>query len=558
MGKILILVYALIFCISLSAQSYNQAHYWIHTPTSLHSIGMGEQGVALFSTEDAQNYNPANLIYSHNISIGYFKRTNKIFGYYFPLSNLDLSANIKNIGAFGFEIKTWDYGETFTTSPESPEPIGKSESFDRSYALGFARNLSPGLALGSNVKYVYNYYGNSLKGKSWMFGIGLNYKPRYLKDRMSIGASLMNLSSTVTYKEKLTEMEPEFENAPPTVLHLGVYGLPLKNDYFNIGVQIGLSKYFAGDKPKSSFELLFSDWQDFPEDLKLSTGMNFKWEKISLGKGFYIFQEFAVGNSSQGYKESLTNFYTHSASIGMGYKDYEFIAGYAGYWHNVHYSRYLQPIVPWETFKFSFKWNGNILNSNLFEQQSSKIKPAKNVVISTGMGYSKKLGQFSKIEDLGYSITRSDELSYYLLAEFELNNNFDLIAKVSYSPFRLSYKTYYVQHDEIHNYVFNIEYESFAVTSLLRYNPVNLLKNLFIQSGIGVWRWNPTYKKTNPRYTNNPLIETGFGYKILLWDHLYFSPTVSWLLTLVKTTGSAPRLQGYNQIDFALMAGYKF
>ena len=71
-GFLLIFAFAFLFFASeIEAQS-SQAMYYLNYPRSISSLGMGEQSVALRSSEDALTYNPANLVFVERPTISFY------------------------------------------------------------------------------------------------------------------------------------------------------------------------------------------------------------------------------------------------------------------------------------------------------------------------------------------------------------------------------------------------------------------------------------------------------------------------------------------------------
>jgi hypothetical protein len=73
---------------------------------------------------------------------------------------------------------------------------------------------------------------------------------------------------------------------------------------------------------------------------------------------------------------------------------------------------------------------------------------------------------------------------------------------------------------------------------------------------MGIYRWNPVVK-SEPRYDYETALQFSTG---LMFDNLnpiVITPYIDYNLFLYPTTGSAPRIQGHNQFNFALKLGVK-
>jgi len=301
------LLLTLLPIVRINAQG-TQAMYYLNYPRSMYSLGMGEQSVALRTSEDALNYNPANLVFIEQPTISFFHQpfqmASYLWGMKFPLNSYAAHFKIKNIGAFGVEYVDWDWGEQKYFDYDGTRIVEKtSHTYERSFSIGYARELCENFSAGIQLRYAKSSLGGfataeefSASAEKLFVSAGLNYSPQFLENKLNIGFSLTNFGSTVWYIDE-AQSDP-----PPSKLNLGIGFVPIENNFYSLETQLAFSKQFDAQPSESSFKGLFNDWKDFPNDATLHTGIAFNWKSLDLGNGFAFFQEFYLGNYSVGNK----------------------------------------------------------------------------------------------------------------------------------------------------------------------------------------------------------------------------------------------------------------
>ena len=74
-----LILFVVISLIKSNFAQSSQAMDYLNYPQSIASLGMGEQGVALLSNDDALVYNPANLVFTKHASLSYFAQPIYVF-----------------------------------------------------------------------------------------------------------------------------------------------------------------------------------------------------------------------------------------------------------------------------------------------------------------------------------------------------------------------------------------------------------------------------------------------------------------------------------------------
>ncbi|MDR3626179.1 MAG: hypothetical protein P4L45_05075 [Ignavibacteriaceae bacterium] len=523
-------------------ESFNFVNY----PHSVRNFGMGMQGVVSTDNLDALTYNPANLVFTEDPQFSFFHQ-----GYQMrlsmPINDYSFYYNAGTIGSFAISYTYWDWGKDAVTPVDDPDICNCifPHQIYRSIAAGYANKLSENLSIGADLRFGFGS-DISVDSKAYLFSIGINDKFLLLNRNWVFGFSIMNLGSAQRNSSYYS-----LDLTPPTLLSAGLTVPVFEDNFLSVPVSLSFSKPF--DKPdddgngQSSFETLFTDWADFPNDASFSPGLAFEWKPVNLGEGFSISQKYYLGNYSLGVKSELIDYYTHGAEISIGYNGVKLSAGYAGVWFNLHKSRYFNWRFPYETFQFSISANENFFRANN-QSLSEGSKPA-NVIVSAGVSQLLKVGK-AKYQTLDYTDIKSDNNPEFSLeSAFYLNTNTALVAFVSYNsmPLKADYLTYNLVDEK---------FETFTAGSLFRYHPFENLSSLFFQAGIGISRVNPVLP-SSPRYYYIPAFIAAAGYNIEINDGIILTPTVGYNLSLKDSYVNASISDGENQFNIGIKLGYK-
>ncbi|MDP2207777.1 MAG: PorV/PorQ family protein [Bacteroidota bacterium] len=534
------------------------AMYYLNFPRSVASIGLGEQGVVSRSSLDALTYNPANLIFAKNIQLSFFRNPFYMYGWNLPFTSINSSLHIPNLGYFGFEYLNWNLGKFMITSLEGPEIVKIIEVYERSISIGYANLFSEEFATGIQIRYAKDKFGTDTD--KFLFSGGLNYNTNLFNRSLNFGFSLTNFSTAIEYRDKLSSGE-EYINIepPPSEIKLGLNFNALENDYHNIALQFQLTKPIVervdNFRGQSAFKSLFTDWQDFPRDVTVHTGLSFDWNPLYLGGGFSFFQKFYLGNRSTGPKSYLTNYYTHAAIIGFAYQGVTISAGYGGWWHNVHSANYYFPQkLPRETFQFNVGVDQELIFNGI--EKTSAAKKLEKIIIFAGPSYTFRLGR-SKEENYNYwgmywGIKYKNSLSYSIETDFYVDENNALISNFSYQSVPIDISIGYFSPP----WTYESKIETFLFSSAYRYHPIETFQPLFIQGGLGIIRANPVIE-TYPKYDYRTFLTASMGALIELPANISLIPSVNFTTILSAVSGSAPRLGGYNQLDVSVKLGYQ-
>lgn len=530
--------------------SQTSAFYSLQVPHSVTATAFGDQGVASMNPFDAIQYNPANLAYVSSIEFSFFKNPWKIIGLDMPLINLALISSYEKFGTLGISYSYHNYGLVDVPIAVPSDflvlffPTNSYHAYERSLSLSYATHLSEQVALGAQLLYAWRKYplfnGENHIDKL-MVGIGLSFVPASLNNRLNVGLSFMNFGQRVEYENG--------ENDPvPAFMALGVQAKPVETNFYDIAASLSVSKPFdKRDGPPSydthsSFKLLFTDWDDFPEDATIHIGSGILWKPILLGAGLSFFQEMYFGYYSTGPKSWYDCFYTHGAKVGVCIYGVKIGAGYGGKWFNKNEGSSIDHEYPWETFQID-------LSTTLFHNSPVIYEKPKNIVLSTGYSYGIPIGRMKKTEfqveppfEPPY-LTFSMKSIWSLEAAFYLDDRFALLTSGSYS--RMKAKLV------MESLTFDSPIETGTFASGFRYH---FLEPLFFQASVGILWLNPTNPAV-PRYSYWSFDELMLGCALPV-SHLTLTPRIGLRTMLMKVAES--RVGGYNLIEAGVSVGYEF
>jgi len=513
---------------------------------SISSLGVGEQGVASLSAIDALQLNPANLVYSRPFQLSYFRSPlHDLLNMDIPLVAVASTISVPKIGYFGIEYLNWDESE-----------FGAVTAYERSVAVGYARDLSPDFNVGVQLRYARGSFSSNVQNRALaattdklFMSAGVSYESRLLDRSVDFGFSLTNFGTAVTY------LDPAQADPPPSQLNIGANLFALESDHYSLALQVEMTKPIvkrdATGAGQSSFTSLFNDWSDFPRDATLHTGLAYRWMPLELGNGFSLYQEFYVGNNSAGSVAGLRNYWAHGATVGVGYNRYHVALGYAGLWYNTNPDVLLAfpQNLPSEMFQVTFSADQSPFFEN--EVQGAPLAGLKHIFLAVGTGPSFRVGRYHEISDASAGFQRENTFSYFLESDFYIDKANALIAKLTYDPIPV----HIVMNFLVPGSTIDSKIETFAFSSLYRYHPFDGVRPLYVQGGLGIIRSNPVFG-TTPQYYYNTNLTVGAGALLEVGSDVVVIPTLDFTTLLDRVSNGTPGLGGYNQFDIGVKVGY--
>lgn len=336
------------FCFFFPFLLYGQSPGFLslQVPHTITATGMGEHGAASRNVFDTFQYNPANIVYSRGCEVTLTKNPWRIFGMGIPLTCFSVVAPFQDLGTFGLSYTFHNYGTVYMVDA-STGTTRTMDFIERSLALTYGTKVSDEFSVGAQIRYAWSPTFRTSANKYYdqgMLSIGTSYTPKSLEQRVTLGFSCMNFG-------------PAVEGDPlPATMALGIEADVVSNEYVCVTSAGSVTKPFdqrnrrTGRAP-SSFELLFTDWNDFPEDATVHFGTSIRWNALGITEHFSMFQEMYFGYFSTGPKSISESFYTHGMRVGLRVHQVELAAGYAGRWFNNNEGRYIIFHYPWELYQ---------------------------------------------------------------------------------------------------------------------------------------------------------------------------------------------------------------
>jgi hypothetical protein len=551
----------LLSLLSFGELSFGQIDDFIHLYRSVSSYGLGEQGVASRNGIDAMIYNPANLIHTDGAQLAYFRNP----FYYTGFGNMPFKSYVATIkltenSYLGAEFISWDQyiaGATISDNPAGYIDLPEIHSYNRSFALNYALTFSDDFGYGFQIRYTKDKF-SSIKYEHFWGSAGIQYIPSTFEKKLRLGFSFMNFSTPISVQSlaypTLTSTTERY--SPSSFLRLGFEYDIIHQPLFTLTVHSATSKRLVknGGNAESSFEALFNDWHDAPRDMTFHSGLSFVWNPIPLGENIAFIQEMFCGHLTDGPRAgSRTTFY-NGINAGIAIRGVQFLAGYASMWHlvnsDVYYSFF--NYMPWETFQFTVK---NALGY-MHEYESPEKSIHGNIMLTLGWGYTQRIGRYAEYTFVNLppeymKIVYPDRALYDIESAFYFSEQSALTTSLYYTRLTPTYKVHSPMYFEI-----NLHIETLTLTSSYRYHPLESLANGFFEIGVGVQRQNPI-ENTNPKYNYNTITVSNIGMLFPVSD-IVLIPKIGFSSLLARINGPAPRLGGYNQLEFSLNVGYKF
>ncbi|MEI7811738.1 MAG: type IX secretion system outer membrane channel protein PorV [Ignavibacteria bacterium] len=250
--------------------------------------GIGESGGGLADNSAAIFWNPAGIAFLSGSELS-ITHSN-----WLPQFHLDLFYDyltyrqyIQELeGSVTASLTYMNFGEFIQTGEDSPDAIGKFNSFDAAFTLGYATKVSTDWGLGMNFRVIHsklagdNISVGQQKGSgsatSVSFDFGAMWRPSKLEipfvdedfgNRFSIGANLSNIGPNIYYINK-AQSDPI-----PTNFRLGTAFKIVDDEFNSLIYTLDFSKLLIGKQTTDSngvntrdnfIKGIFTSWADQP------------------------------------------------------------------------------------------------------------------------------------------------------------------------------------------------------------------------------------------------------------------------------------------------------
>lgn len=330
MNRLFILCVALVFSHAVvsagdDARKGTAGAQQLLIPVGARSIATSGAFLPSLQGAEAIYYNPAGLS-----AVPY---SEAMFSYMTYLADINVSyvavsANFRDIGAFGLSFNTLDFGDIPITTFEHPDGTGTTYS-PGFYVVGltYARSITDRVSAGVTVKLV----NETIIGTSAMGGavdIGIQYR---FVGNLSIGAALKNIGSSMSYSGADLQVRNDLPGAPPgsdqgtyspeteafqipSYFEMGlnytadinpqnavIIGTTFRNnntlqDELKLGLEYKLMNMFS---VRGGYEMLTKDQDQSVYGLSLGVGLEYELEnsvRFSFDYAFRAIKEFPTDN----------------------------------------------------------------------------------------------------------------------------------------------------------------------------------------------------------------------------------------------------------------------
>ncbi len=257
MKKAMCAVVAVVSVLALSAGAYAQGEtavpFLLISPNA-RAGGMGETGTGLADDGSTIFWNPGGLAFLRGDHISLTHAP------WLPEFSSDLSYDFLSYthyledwdGNFGASITYFNLGTFNKTLSNGPTVVSTWHAFEFAITVGYGAQITPGLGLGANFRYIRSElapFGTEQEvgtgiASDVSFDLGLLYRPQKLyiplignlDDRVGFGLDLSNLGPNLYYIDQ-AQADPL-----PTNLRAGIALHLLKSEYNNFYLTLDLSR----------------------------------------------------------------------------------------------------------------------------------------------------------------------------------------------------------------------------------------------------------------------------------------------------------------------------
>lgn len=260
-------VLAAVAVLSLSSRAFAQGEtavpFLLISPDA-RAGGMGETGTGLADNANAVFWNPGGFAFlrGNHVSLTHAP--------WLPEFGSDLSYDFLSYthyldswdGNVGASITYFNLGTFNKTLSSGPQVVSTWHAFEFAITLGYGTQISPGLGLGANFRYIRSELapfgteqevGNGI-ASDVSFDLGLLYRPIHfnlplvgdLGNRLGLGLDLSNLGPNLYYIDQ-AQADPL-----PTNLRAGIALHLLKSQYNNLYLTLDLSRIMVRVQTDSS------------------------------------------------------------------------------------------------------------------------------------------------------------------------------------------------------------------------------------------------------------------------------------------------------------------
>ena len=207
------------------------------------------------------------------------------------MSYIAATFNGKDIGAFGFSVKSFDFGDIEETTTDFPDGTGNTYSPTFVTAgLSYSRLLIDRISAGVTLKYIYEGIMQT-SASAFALDLGIQYS---FDRNLKMGVVMKNVGSKMQYDGRNLEQATIFPNATPDADNGYFRGVALESDIpstFSFGVS------YLVDIDESSLVNLSGTFvnQNDASD-QFFGGLEYGYDNLIFLRGGYVYDANSADN----------------------------------------------------------------------------------------------------------------------------------------------------------------------------------------------------------------------------------------------------------------------
>lgn len=244
--------------------------------------GMGDCYVALAADASACSWNPAGLAFlerRYNFTLMHTQLVPDWDDVYYEYAAY--AQRVEGLGTIGASLIYLTYGEQIATDPDSPEEIGRFNSYEVIPSVAYGTTIGENLAFGLNLKFVHvdlapaQFTQDQQKGAGSTFAADFGVLYRMQDGRLMLGSALQHVGPRIAY------IDEEQSDPLPRNLKLGVsYGL-VADEMNDLTVCVEVNKSLV----------IIEDITDPSIGVILGAGAEYRYYDLLAVRGGYVHDE---------------------------------------------------------------------------------------------------------------------------------------------------------------------------------------------------------------------------------------------------------------------------
>jgi hypothetical protein len=244
--------------------------------------GMGDCYVALAADASACSWNPAGLAFldrRYNFTLMHTQLVPDWEDVYYEYAAY--AQRVEGLGTIGASLIYLTYGEQIATDPDSPEEVGRFNSYEIIPSVAYGTTIGENLAVGLNLKFVYvdlapaQFTQDQQKGAGSTFAADFGVLYRMQDGRLNLGTALQHLGPRIAY------IDEEQSDPLPRNLKIGASYALVADEMNDLTVCVEVNKSLV----------IVEDITDPSIGVVLGAGAEYRYYDLFAVRGGYVHDE---------------------------------------------------------------------------------------------------------------------------------------------------------------------------------------------------------------------------------------------------------------------------